>query len=189
MVPFMLAGSRKGEQCVSVVSKDTEAEIARVLWDFGVDVKKCQPWGQFIFLDAADTYLKQGYFDPERMTRSFAELEKSALMHGFSGLRAMGEAAWFLSKLPGTQRLIEYEAAVNGFFQNSKTRALCLYDENRFGKDVLLEVLHTHPAVFIYGVLRDNPHYVPPERFFAQEREKDPDEAYVRTRDALLFAR
>ena len=186
VVPYMLAGLKKGEQCVSVVNKEIAEEATRALYNLGIDVKKCQAWGQFLFLDPADTYLNEGYFDPERMINSVVEAEKRALLKGFTGLRSTGEVAWTCSKLPGTERLIEYEVNLNRFFPKSKTLGLCLYDENLYTKDILLAAVHTHPTVSIYNVLRDNPYYFPPDEFLVQEKEKNPDQAYTLKRDALL---
>ena len=186
VIPYLLAGLKRGEQCVGIVSKEIKEEATRALYNLGIDVKKCQTWGQFLFLDPVDTYLNEGYFAPERMINSVVEAENRALLKGFTGLRSMGEVVWSCSKLPGTERLIEYEVNLNRFFPKSKTLGFCLYDENLYAKDILLGAVHTHPTVSIYNVLRDNPYYLPPDAFLAQEKEKNPDEAYARKRDALL---
>jgi two-component system, sensor histidine kinase PdtaS len=189
IIPYMLAGLKRGEQCVSVVNQDIVDQMVRALGDLGIDVKECQSWGQFIFLDPVVTYVSQGCFSPEQTIESLAKIEKDALSRGFTGLRVTGEASWSLSKLPGTERLIEYESKVNRFLPASKTLALCLYNETLYANDVLFDVIRTHPTVSIYNMLRDNPYYFPPEEFFALEQEKNPDEAYTRTRDALICAR
>jgi two-component system, sensor histidine kinase PdtaS len=186
IVPYLLAGLKRGEQCVSVVSKETRDETIWALRSLGIDVDDCQPWGQFIFLDAAETYLSRGYFDPETTIQAIAELAKESLSRGFTGLRGVGEMSWFPLKPPGTERLIEYEAKINHYLPKSKAMALCLYNENLYQTDILFDVIRTHPTVSIYSVLRDNPYYFPPDDFFAQEPEKNPDEAYARTKNALL---
>lgn len=186
IIPYLLAGLKKGEQCVSIVNKATAEEATRALYNLGIDVKKCQSWGQFLFLDPADTYLDRGYFDPERMINGLAEKEHRALLKGFTGLRGVGEVDWSCSKLPGTERLIEYEINLNRFFPKSKAMGLCLYDENLHSKDILLNAVHAHPTVSVYNVLRDNPYYLAPDEFLSREREKNPDEAYALKRNALL---
>ena len=44
---------------------------------------------------------------------------------------------------------------------------LCLYDLQRFGAEVLVDSLRTHPMVVVDGGLHDNPYYIEPGAFLA----------------------
>jgi hypothetical protein len=39
---------------------------------------------------------------------------------------------------------------------------LCLYDLERFGAEVLMDALRTHPMVVVDGMVHDNPYYLAP---------------------------
>jgi hypothetical protein len=47
---------------------------------------------------------------------------------------------------------------------------LCLYELDRFGGDVLVDVLKTHPKVLFGGMILDNPYYLAPDEFLAARR-------------------
>ncbi len=42
---------------------------------------------------------------------------------------------------------------------------ICLYDLQKFGAGMLVEVLHTHPKVLLDRTVIDNPHYVDPKEY------------------------
>jgi hypothetical protein len=42
-----------------------------------------------------------------------------------------------------------------------------LYDLERFGAEVLMDTLRTHPRVIVDGTIHDNPYYVEPGKFVA----------------------
>jgi hypothetical protein len=57
--------------------------------------------------------------------------------------------SWALGRLPGTDRLVEYESRLEEFVPGSKTLAVCQYDRRRFDAELLLDVIHTHPVVVV----------------------------------------
>ena len=71
---------------------------------------------------------------------------------------------WSLDDPSDNDLLIEYESQLNTLLSNSKTTAVCQYNETRFDQKLLTEMLRTHPKVFIYGMYYENPYfYTPPE--------------------------
>jgi PAS domain S-box-containing protein len=76
---------------------------------------------------------------------------------------------WALRGLPGSERLIEYEAKLNEFFPASQCLAICQYDRRRFQPELLLDVLSTHPAAIIGGEAYNNLYYIPPAEFLGQD--------------------
>ena len=51
---------------------------------------------------------------------------------------------------------------------------LLLIDDDlaRFGADVVIDVLRTHPMVIIGGILQENPFFVPPDEFLRELQER-----------------
>jgi hypothetical protein len=43
-----------------------------------------------------------------------------------------------------------------------------MYETARFGGDVVIDILRTHPTVLINGVVYDNPLFVPPDEFLKE---------------------
>lgn len=77
---------------------------------------------------------------------------------------------WALEDYPGVDQLLEYEARVNDVLAKYKGPAVCVYDLTKFGAEILIDVLRTHPMVIIGGTLRENPFFVPPDEFLQELR-------------------
>jgi DNA-binding response OmpR family regulator/signal transduction histidine kinase len=76
---------------------------------------------------------------------------------------------WALRGLPGSERLIEYEAKLNEFFPSSSCLAICQYDRQAFGADLLLNVLRTHPIAVVGTEVYDNFYYMPPAELLSHD--------------------
>jgi hypothetical protein len=49
---------------------------------------------------------------------------------------------------------------------------ICTYQLSRFSGDTVIDIMRTHPAVIVGGILQQNPFYVPPEQFLREVRER-----------------
>lgn len=72
----------------------------------------------------------------------------------------------------GSTDLIEYEARANALIDQHQHIVICIYDTAKFGGDVVIDVLRTHPMVLIGGVVQVNPFFVPPEQFLNELRQR-----------------
>ncbi|MBU0702384.1 MAG: MEDS domain-containing protein, partial [Chloroflexi bacterium] len=162
LTPFLREGLERGEKVVYIVDACTAETILGYLQDSGLDVKPYLVRGQLAILTRDDTYVREGVFDPDGMIALLrAEMER-ALAEGYPALRITGEMTWALRGLPGSERLIEYEARLNEFFPGSQCAGLCQYDRRCFDPVVLLDVLRTHPIVILGTDVYDNFYYIPP---------------------------
>jgi hypothetical protein len=152
IIPYFVSGLGNHEKCLYITDEKGKEDICSAFRRAGVELEKHIVSGQFVFLTNEDAYLKGGCFDPDRMIAALSEAERDSLKDGYTGLRVTGEMTWIFTGLPGTERLIEYEAKLNMFFPGSRTIAICQYHEPRFSPDLLLDVIHTHPKVVIDGL-------------------------------------
>jgi len=163
LTPYLRQGLERREKVLCIVDDHSAETILGYLRDDGLDVEPYLARGQLAFFTRQETYLRPGVFDPDEMIALLRESTQQALAEGYTALRGTGEMTWALRGLPGSERLIEYEAQLNEFFPQSQCLALCQYDQRRFGPEVLLEVLYTHPLVIIGTEIYDrNLYYVPP---------------------------
>jgi hypothetical protein len=44
---------------------------------------------------------------------------------------------------------------------------------HQFGAEVVMDVMRTHPAVIIGGILQENPYFVPPDEMLREIRERE----------------
>jgi signal transduction histidine kinase len=167
LTPFLRQGLERGEKVLYVVDAHAARTVLDYLRDDGLEVEPYLASGQLSILAASDAYMSGGGFDPDGMI-SFLRAETGrAMAEGYSALRITGEMSWVLRGLPGSERLIEYEAKLNEFFPGSKCAGLCQYDRRRFDPTTLLDVLSTHPTVVVGTAVYDNFYYIPPARFLS----------------------
>ena len=117
---------------------------------------------------ALDTYCPDGTFLPERMLEKLRSMYGSSIGEGYAGARASGEMSWALRGVPGSERLIEYEALINTVVRDYPTTAVCQYDARRFDGATLFDVLNVHPMMIVRGQVVRNPYYVAPEHFLTR---------------------
>ncbi|HVL49525.1 MAG TPA: MEDS domain-containing protein [Candidatus Thermoplasmatota archaeon] len=165
VVPYVKDGLEKGERCIYVADDRTVSEIDAALVRAGIDVAAAERSGSLVMASKTDAYIRDGGFDPDRMLGYLAEAALEARDRGFAALRVTGEMTWALGSEPGTERVLEYEAKLNGFFARYNASAICQYNLNRFPAELLLGVLRTHPKVLHRGLLCDNPFYIPAEEY------------------------
>jgi PAS domain S-box-containing protein len=163
--PFLRQGLELGEKVLYIADAHTAQVIMDYLEAEGLDANSYLASGQLNILSAKDAYVRNGVFDPDYMIALLRAETERAEAEGYPVLRITGEMSWALGGLPGSERLIEYEAKLNDFFPGSKSLAICQYDQRRFAPELLLEVLTTHPIAVIGTKVYDNLYYIPPAEF------------------------
>lgn len=167
VAPFLRAGMERREKVIYVVDSYTPERIRNYVREVEADLQE-----NLFILTPAETYLREeGPFDPQRMIAWLEQETARALDKGYTALRITAEMTWALEGLPGSERLIEYEARLNTFFAEHDCLALCQYDRRRFPPAILLGVLETHPLALIGTQVFENFYYIPPEHFLSEEPE------------------
>ncbi len=172
LTPYLRQGLERREMVFYIVDARMATHIFDYLRADGTDIEPRLASGQLSFSTADDCYMRDGVFDPEGMIGLLGAETQRALDEGYEALRVTGEMTWALRGLPGSNRLIEYEAKLNRFLPDSKCLALCQYDRTRFPANVLLDVLRTHPLVVVGTRVFRNTHYIPPEEFLSPHYEE-----------------
>jgi PAS domain S-box-containing protein len=167
IIPFILEGFKRNEKCLYIVDENSEEDILREIKKH-CDVENYITSGQLVILRKEETYLKDGFFDPDRMIQLVKTAEREAMEEGYSGLRGTGEMTWV--KDSEAERLLEYEAKLNHFFPKNRCIAICQYNEKKFDPGVLIGIIHTHPKLILYDTVLENPYYIPPDVFLTKMR-------------------
>jgi hypothetical protein len=172
-VDFVRHGIAKHERMLYIANFQTAGQLRETLISAGIPVDELVASGQLVIQTAKEAYLCDGLFDPDKMIELLGQAGASAVRDGFSALRITGEMTWALAGVPGSERLVEYEAKLNRFFPGSNCHAICQYDRRRFDSEMLLDILHTHPKVMLGETAFDNAdmYFVPPESFLAADRQ------------------
>lgn len=162
---FIAEGLRRGERCAFDGDARTAEHVTAALRGAGVNTGRERERGALVYSTSRDTYLGAGRFDPEGQFRRLGGLVERSLAEGFTGLRHAGEMGWALGSEPGCERLLEYEAGLNGLLPALNLTGMCQYDRRRFPAEVVRDALRAHPVAVLSDRVRPNHFYEPPELF------------------------
>jgi MEDS: MEthanogen/methylotroph, DcmR Sensory domain len=163
VLPFLADGIRAGQKCICVLESLAPADVL-VRLDRQVGLGGSVETGQLELTTPADAYLLSGTFSGDDMLSYWQQAAASG-GQGSGLLRAAGEMPSVLDHPDGRTEFFRYEARLTGVVASLPAVILCLYDLKRFGAEVLMDTLRTHPMVVVDGVVHDNPYYVDPGAF------------------------
>lgn len=169
LTPYLKDGLLKKEKVI-YINEEHEADIIKqYLTEVGMEVEAYLQTGQLEILSSRETYLTEDRFNPDHMIEMIKSIYSQAIKEGYTGLRISGEMSWFFHNKPGSDRIIEYEAKLNDFFDAHKASAICQYNKTRFQSKLLLDVIKTHPYVILGTEFFENFYYIPTKHFFKNE--------------------
>lgn len=160
---FLAKGLSLGEQ-VGYLADTTEPEDVKS-WLKELGVALPQASNGFSVLKAAEAYCPTGEFIPLEMIDRLGAYYSRAIGAGYRGARVSGEMSWALRGIPGSERLMEYEALINTISGKFPVTPVCQYDARRFDGATLLNVLRVHPLMIAQGNIVRNPYYISPQEF------------------------
>jgi len=79
---------------------------------------------------------------------------------------------WALENQIRDGDLIALEARLNEVYSRHEVWVICAYDLTHFSGSVVIDVMRTHPAAFVGGVLQQNPFYIPTVQMLEELRER-----------------
>lgn len=165
---YLALGWRDGDRVTYFADTTPREEIESWLDMVSKTEVEAAMRGNLEVLPAESVYCPTGRFDPEAMLQRLCDCYRTAVADGRAGARVSGEMTWALRGIPGSHRLIEYEALINRHVEHHPTTAVCQYDARRFDGATLLEVLRVHPMMIVRGQIVHNPYYLRPEEFFLE---------------------
>ncbi len=146
VIPYMKEGLKRGEKVIYVADDNKQEDVKKAILadDPGV-FETALSKGDVVILSREETYHQSGVFDPEAMIALIGSLEQEALSQGYKGVRGLGEMTWALEDVPGADKLVEYERQLNEFVKRHKMGIVCLYNQQRFGPEMINLMLRIHP--------------------------------------------
>lgn len=170
LLPFIKEGFACGHKAVHVLDPGQRREHLECLAHAGIDTAAALVAGQLELRSSAETYLQDGRFDQDRMLRLFAELASGNAGHGFPLSRIVCRMDWAAAGPFLLDPVIEFEARVNDVWRHHDDAVVCTYRLGQFGGDAVIDIMRTHPAVIVGGILHKNPFFIPPDQFLPEFR-------------------
>ncbi len=169
IIPLFKQSLAKHYQCLYIADDNSALHITEALNKSGINVAQAVAGGQLSIISKYESYIKNGYFDPQAMISLLEQAILTAQTSGFSGFLATGEMTWALAGHSGSQRLVEYEAKLNNLIPHSQVIAVCQYNLDRFAPELLLDMIKTHPLIIYGGAIYRNFYYIPPTEFLEEQ--------------------
>ncbi len=159
---FLESGIRGKEKVSYFADTMTPEEVRQ--WLAGMDIEL--PVDDRLSVGIAeDTYCTGGEFVPEKMLDTLRKFYTQAKKENYTNARVSGEMSWALKGIPGSDRLMEYEAIVNEVLVTHPVTAICQYDASKFSGSAILDVLKVHPMMIVHGQIIQNPYFMKPQDF------------------------
>jgi len=172
LMPFIKDGFAKGDRAFHVVDPKHRSEHLSRLEQEGINVADAELNGQLEVRRWQEAYIKDGHFDQYRMIGTIKEALDPARKTPGKLTRLVANMEWALEDLPGVHDIVEYETRLNHVLPAYHDPVVCTYDLSRFGADVVMDIMRTHPMVIIGGILQENPFYVPPDEMLKELKER-----------------
>jgi hypothetical protein len=107
--------------------------------------------------------------DVDRQLENFITPLEVLLASGFTLVRFVGIVAWNAPRFPPPEDFLWFESKVNEFLSGFRAIGLCPYDVAQMpARAIAYGALETHPLVLSGGVLRQNPQFIPPDRYLRE---------------------
>ena len=182
IIPFLEAGLASGDKCICVVDGSDTAHIIAML-DVGADVKEMTAKKQLEVIRARDMYLRSGGFAADEIVSSWKAAMSDVMYDGrFDVVRAV--ETWSKREVvPDMDELLLLESEMNRYLPLYPQVIVCLYDIERFGVGIIVNLLKSHRRMLVGEMLVENPYYVSPDELLSDQQSgstADPDTAIAR---------
>jgi hypothetical protein len=170
LMPFVKEGLDRGDKAFHIIDEKQRQDHLRRLQELGVNVPAAEGTGQLEVRGWENAHLRPGWFDQHAMLGLVEEVLSDSRQRGFSFTRWVADMGWSLVAKRGSEHLADYCSRLNYVVPRHEATVVCTYDLSRFSATALIDVLRSHPAALIGGILQENPFYMPPDEFL-RERE------------------
>ena len=159
LISFLRTGLEAGEKCVCLTSAGPlREELQRALTATGIDVNEALASGQLV--------LDEGKGDPRELQKMLGQV-LAEIPGKYPLLRWVGVMSWAFSKMPTSEKLMEWETHCN-VVENPTGVFLCQYDLSSFQGTIVMDAMKTHPTCIVSNVIHQNPYYEDPEAYLEE---------------------
>jgi transcriptional regulator with GAF, ATPase, and Fis domain len=179
LLPFIQTGIERGDKEVHIVDLKLYDEHIRQLQNGSIDTKAAEARGQLEFLDCQKTYLHSDRFDSSAMVQIIEGILTTGHSQGFPCTDIVGHVEWLLQHWPEFREILVYESRLTDLLSRSRDTVICVYTTAQLEAHIFMDILRSHPAVLISGVLHRNPFFVPPDELLEAILEEERSPAHL----------
>lgn len=169
VLPFIRDGLEAGEKVVYIVNAQKIEEHRTRLADAGIDLS-LEKSGQLEVIGWPLSDRDLSAFEKTEESQMMDDVLSAARSEGYRRTRVIGDMDWASENHVREIGLIALEARLEAVYSRHDAWIICAYDLSRFSGLTVLDVMRTHPAVLIGGVVQHNPFYILPEQMLEELR-------------------
>lgn len=169
---FITDGFSNGDKAFHIIDERNRQQHLRRLKELGVDIAATQATGQLEVRGWEKAHLRPGHFDQHAMLELVEQVLTDSKQKGFPFVRWVANMGWALTGVPGVSDLAEYCSRLNDVTPRYDATILCTYDYAKYDVTSIIDVLRTHPAAVIGGILQENPFYVSTDELLHELRSR-----------------
>jgi len=168
VIPLLEAGLRRGDKCICVVDGVDPDDVLDALAP-DVEGARRAASKQLDVMAAAELYMRSGVFSPSEIIGSWKAAISEVMYDGrFDTVRAI--ETWSLHDVvPPSLELFALESEMNRYLALYPQVVVCLYDLERFGGGVVVDLLKTHPRILLGGMVLENPYCLTPDEVLGMD--------------------
>ena len=162
---YIAEGIRRGENCAVMCSPRHAESLKDWLRSQGIDADRAEESGQLI--------LHPGEATVTDMTALFDRVQAESADAGYKFVRLAGDGGSTLMGQTSSSEMLRWEALYDQLSVDWQMVALCQFDLERFGGDVVMDALRAHPLCVIGQVMVRNPFHVSPQTLLQEFSQRE----------------
>jgi len=172
LIPFLAEGLRAGHKCVCVVDGMEPVEVVAALEaEIVIDGTGQDGAGkQLDVIRASDIYLRSGGFSAAEIIGAWKAAVSEVMYDGRFDVVYAAETWSQRDVVPDMHELFRLESEINRYLPLYPQVMLCLYDVERFGGGLVVDLLKTHPRILMGERVLENPFCLTPDEVLAVTR-------------------
>ena len=135
----------QNELCVWITAEMSQKEAREALGERIPQLQRYIDTGQLQLFSHEEWYMPDGRFDGQCALDGGLKKYREALSRGYDGLRLTGNVFWLDQS--NWNSFMEYESNLDSIVQDHKLLIICVYKENEYTTDNIVDVMNTHEYV------------------------------------------
>lgn len=168
LLKYLLSGLEAGERSICFSNELNEETLRAFFKKNNVSYDESKKNNAIALSGVQEVYFEDGVFDPQRMLKNLEKFYDEAMEMNFKGARVIGEMVSEVEKVPGGERLLEYESRVSILLRDHPVTAICQYNAHDFDGATIMNILKVHPQMIVNGAVIQNPLYIHPEEYLSK---------------------
>lgn len=155
LMPFIVEGFEQGDRAFHIVDPAIRDVHIERLQASGIHIEETIASRQLEVQTWTDAYLRGGTFDGSAQLEYVQQALDEGRELGFPRTRLIGSTEWSLDE-ETARDLLQYEKRLDLYLRTVEDITVCTYDLDHHSARTIAEVMATHPAALVGGVLRMN---------------------------------